>query len=28
MQPKQFAIQLLESMRDALDGRAQQGGAA
>jgi Lrp/AsnC family transcriptional regulator for asnA, asnC and gidA len=28
MQPKHFAIQLLESMRGALEGRAQQGGAA
>jgi Lrp/AsnC family transcriptional regulator, leucine-responsive regulatory protein len=28
MQPKRFAIQLLESMRGAPDNRAQQGGAA
>ncbi len=28
MQPKRFAIQLLDSMRGTLDGAAQQGGAA
>ncbi|MDQ2959526.1 MAG: Lrp/AsnC family transcriptional regulator [Candidatus Dormibacteraeota bacterium] len=28
MQPKQFAVQLLESMRGALDTRVHQGGAA
>jgi Lrp/AsnC family leucine-responsive transcriptional regulator len=28
MQPKQFAVQLLDSMRGAFDSRAHQGGAA
>jgi DNA-binding Lrp family transcriptional regulator len=28
MQPKHFAIQLLDSMRSELEGRAQQGGVA
>ncbi len=28
MQPKQFAVQLLDSMRGSCDGRAHQGGAA